>query len=87
MIEGQLIRTDRDMFAAPAGAAPVRLEQLREHFSPEEAQLFGIDRPYDRDIEPVPALRRFLDGLAATMATTFLFAGVGLLGIPTGAFA
>jgi hypothetical protein len=87
MLEGQLIRTDRDMFAAPDGAQPVRLEQLRELFSPEEAKVFGIDRPYDRDIEPVTPMRRLLDGFAATMATTFLFAGVGLLGIPSGAFA
>ena len=87
MLEGQFVRTDRDMFAAPEAADPIRLHQLREHFSPEEAQLFGIDRPYDRDAEPVPALRRALDGLAATMATTLLFAGVGLLGTPSGAFA
>jgi hypothetical protein len=87
MIEGQLIRTDKDLFTAAERAEPVRLDQLRQHFSPEEARMFGIDRPYDRDIEPVPPLRRILDGLAATMATTLLFAGVGLLGIPSGAFA
>ena len=87
MLEGQLIRTDSDMFTTPAAAEPIRLEQLRDHFSAEEAQMFGIDRPYDRDGEPVPALRRLLDGFAATMATTLLFAGVGLLGVPSGAFA
>lgn len=87
MLEGQLIRTDRDMFTTPAGAEPIRLEQLRDHFSPEEAQMFGIDRPYDRDVKPVPTIRRLLDGFAATMATTLLFAGVGLLGVPSGAFA
>ena len=87
MLEGQMIRTDRDMFAAPAGAEPIRIEQLRDHFSAEEAQMFGIDRPYDREVEAVPALRRLLDGFAATLATTLLFAGVGLLGVPSGAFA
>jgi hypothetical protein len=87
MLEGQFVRTDRDMFTAPGAPDPIRLHQLRDHFSPEESQMFGIDRPYDRDIESVPALRRALDGLAATMATTLLFAGVGLLGIPSGAFA
>jgi hypothetical protein len=87
MIEGQLIRTDRDMFTTARAPKPVRLDELRELFSPEEAKMFGIDRPYDREIEPVTPIRRLFDGLAATMATTFLFAGVGMLGIPSGAFA
>ena len=87
MLEGQLNRTDRDMFTASGKAETIRLDQLRDHFSAEEARMFGIDRPYDREVEAVPALRRLLDGFAATMATTLLFAGVGLLGVPSGAFA
>ena len=87
MLEAHLTRTDRDLFTASGNVEAVRLDQLRDHFSAEEARMFGIDRPYDRDLEPVPVLRRLFDGFAAGMATTFLFTGVGLLGIPIGAFA
>lgn len=88
MLEGQFIRTDRDLFVDPSATDfGDRLEQLRDHFSPEEAEMFGIDRPYDDRVEARPAARPLLSGLAASMATVLLFTGVGLLGLPAGAFA
>lgn len=87
MLEAQMIRTDRDMFTAPETPDPIRVDQLREHFSPEEAQMFGIDQPYDRDGDAEPVIVRLSRRLAATMVSTYLFAGVGLLGISSGAFA
>jgi len=87
MLEAQMIRTDRDMFTATETDDPIRLDQLREHFSPQEARMFGIDRPYDRDGGGEPVIVRLSRRLAATMVSTYLFAGVGLLGISSGAFA
>ena len=87
MLEAQLIRTDSDMFTTTETADPIRVDQLREHFSPKEARMFGIDQPYDRDAQPETVFVRLSRRLAATMVSTYLFAGVGLLGISSGAFA
>ena len=87
MLEAQMIRTDRDMFTTTQAADPIRVDRLREHFSPKEARMFGIDRPYDREAEAEPLFVRLSRRLAATMVSTYLFAGVGLLGISSGPFA
>ena len=85
MLEGQFIRTDRDLFVAPSSAS--RIEQLRDHFSPQEVTMFGIGQPYEGRYEDRPEVNPLLSGIAASVATTLLFTGVGLLSLPPGALA
>ena len=88
MLEGQFIRTDSDTFSAPSLGGPAsRIAQLRDHFSPEEVALFGIDQPYEERYEDSPGADPLLSGLAATITTTLLFTGLGLLSLPPGALA
>ena len=88
MLEGQFVRTDGDMFVAPSPTgACSRIEQLRDHFSPQEVAMFGIDQPYGERYEDTPEANPLLSGLAASLTTTLLFIGLGLLSLPPGALA
>ena len=55
-----------------------KLALLSRYLTRRERRLFGIRETYDNE-EPESSARAILSGLAASLATTTLFLGVGLL--------
>ena len=80
MIETQLVRRSEDLFVTlTPPRTQVRAEQLREHFTAEEARLFGIDSSYDRAEAGAFARNSLIGAFAAVATTATLFLTVGFL--------
>ncbi|QKG71806.1 hypothetical protein [Erythrobacter mangrovi] len=82
--------TQQRAYAAPAAEArnnEALLAYLREHLTPREVHMFGLEpAETSEETPPLPATR-LLSGLGASFATTLLFVLVGFLatlGLPDG---
>ena len=84
MIDGNAMRRDTDVSVAYTSATTEqRAEQLKQHLSPVDARLYGIDEAYGRSDARGPLVR----GLGAALASATLFLSVGALALPAAAFA
>lgn len=77
-MEHQPIR--RDGYASLALARQnILIDQLRQHLTPQEAHMFGIDETYDDNANRESILGSLAKGLGASAVTTSLFLVVGFL--------
>jgi len=57
----------------------ILIDQLRQHLTPQEAHMFGIDETYDHTTNRPSILGSLAKGLGASAVTTSLFLTIGFL--------